>query len=187
MKPNLLVFEKENTQNSYINFAMKMKPSLNFSELSQEEKEGLLRRRDEMLQKIEKEIYDHYLDETNEDSWISDDEDDFPCRAEMTGNYYVGRESYSVCYLGEEGQHYRIKNGQYKYSHGDIFLPLDSPEITRAYQMIYSIRMTYHAPDGKERDYISFDFVAELRSLDDEILVEELGMDAITGADIGFD
>ena len=44
--------------------------------------------------------------------------------------------------------------------------------------------MTYYAPDGQERDYISFDFVAELYSLDDEIIVEELGMDAIAGADI---
>ena len=54
MKTKLLVFEKENTENSYINFSMKMKPSLNFCDLSEEEKEGLLRRRDEMLQKIQK-------------------------------------------------------------------------------------------------------------------------------------
>lgn len=184
MKPNLLVFEKENTENGYINFSMKMKPSLNFCDLSEEEKEGLLRRRDEMLQKIEKKIYDDYLDETNENSYISDDEDDFPCRAEMTGNYYVGSEYYRSCFLGEGGRHYSIKNGQYKYSHGDIFLPLDSPEVTRAYQIVFSIRMTYYAPDGQERDYVSFDFETELYSLDDEIIVEELGMDAIVGADI---
>ena len=73
MKPNLLIFEKENTENDYINFSMKMKPSLSFRDLSQEEKEGLLKRREEMLQKIQKEIYDNYLDETNENSCISDD------------------------------------------------------------------------------------------------------------------
>ena len=102
----------------------------------------------------------------------------------MTGNYYVGRESYSICFLGEDGQHYIIKNGQYKYSHGDIFLPLESPEVKRAYQIIFSIRMTYYAPDGQERDYISLDFEAELYSLDDGLMVEELGMDAIAGADV---
>ncbi|MDE6620076.1 MAG: hypothetical protein K2K74_06240 [Lachnospiraceae bacterium] len=52
------------------------------------------------------------------------------------------------------------------------------------YQIIFSIRMTYYAPDGQERDYVSFDFETELYSLDDEIIVEELGMDAIIGADI---
>ena len=136
------------------------------------------------FKRFRKKIYDNYLDETNENSYISDDEDDFPCRAEMTGNYYVGSEYYRSCFLGEDGQHYSIKNGQYKYSHGDIFLPLDSPEVKRAYQIILSIRMTYYAPDGQERDYVSFDFETELYSLDDEIIVEELGMDAIVGADI---
>lgn len=61
---------------------------------------------------------------------------------------------------------------------------MDSPEVKRAYQIIFSIRMTYYAPDGQERDYVSFDFETELYSLDDEIIVEELGMDAIIGADI---
>lgn len=46
--------------------------------------------------------------------------------------------------------------------------------------------MTYYAPDGQERDYISLDFETELYSLDDEMSVEELGMDAIVGADIEF-
>lgn len=88
--------------------------------------------------------------------------------------------------MGEGGRHYSIENGQYKYSHGDTFLPLDSPEVRRAYQIIFSIRMTYNAPDGQERDYISLDFETELYSLDDEMSVEELGMDAIVGADIEF-
>lgn len=184
MKPNLLIFETENTENDYINFSMKMKPNLSFRDLSQEEKEGLLKRRDEMLQKIQKKIYDNYLDETNECSFASDDEDEFPCRTEMTGNYYVGRESYSACFLGEGGRHYIVKNGQYKDAHKDIFLPLDSPEVKRAYQIIFQIRMTYHTPDGQERDYISVDLVADLYSLDDEISVEELGMECIVGADI---
>ena len=61
---------------------------------------------------------------------------------------------------------------------------MDSPEVKRAYQIIFSIRMTYYAPDGQERDYISLDFEAELYSLDDEIMVEELGMGAVAGADV---
>ena len=53
---------------------------------------------------------------------------------------------------------------------------MDSPEVKRAYQIIFSIRITYYAPDGQERDYISLDFEAEMYSLDDSIIKEFLSL-----------
>lgn len=184
MKPNLIIFERENVNNDYITFSDRMKPRVKYENLSDSEMEKLLERRAEILQKIEAVIYECFLDEQNNDSLASDG-DWFPDRTVLTGNYYIGTESYLQCFKGKNGHPYDIKNGKYRDlweqdadGHCNSFLPLDSDEITRGYQIIIEVRMT-SCKNGKEADYLGVDLTAEFDSLDEELDFEILGTDCI--------
>ena len=63
-RPNLIVFEKENVDNDYANFELKIKPRISIDDdFPQEVYQLLVRRRKEMLEQIEEIIFSNYLDE----------------------------------------------------------------------------------------------------------------------------
>lgn len=184
MKPTLLIFDKENPNNDPVDFFTQMKPRTKFEDLSQKEIDFFLKKRPEILQKIEALIHTDYLDETTA-TLSFDDEDEFPCRKVMTGNYYIESESYSVSFWGKNGHPYDIKNGQYRdlwardeNGYYTNYLPLHSEEVIKGFQIIFTVHFTYN-DDGEERDYMSLDFSADLHSLEDEIEFEILGMEGL--------
>ena len=67
-RPNLIVFEKENVDNEYANFELKIKPRISIDDgFTQEAYQRLAGRRKEILEQIEEIIFRNYLDETSED------------------------------------------------------------------------------------------------------------------------
>ena len=110
--------------------------------------------------------------------------DSFPDIRYLTGNYYVGDESYGYIYRDRQGFAYHIKNGQFRYKHHngkewvEDFLPLDSPEITRYYQILFSLHLTGNE-SGQEEDYMGLDLEAEFLALDDPVEFEILSYDVI--------
>lgn len=184
MRPKLLVFHKENTKNEYITFTKQMEPKLEFETVSSEVVEALQQRKEEILQKIEKLLYDHFLDDTNEDSLASDGEW-FPDRTRLTGRYYIGTESYYSSFRGINGHPYDITDGQYRdlWEQDDdgnscSFLPLSSNNVVPGYQIMIEVRMTSFEK-GTEDDYLGVDFTADLLTLDGELDFEILGTDSI--------
>lgn len=87
-RPNLIVFEKENVDNEYANFELKIKPRISIDDgFTQEAYQRLAGRRKEILEQIEEIIFRNYLDETSED--LASEIDSFPDIRYFTGNYYV--------------------------------------------------------------------------------------------------
>ena len=85
-RPKLIVFEKENIDNDYANFELKIKPRISIDEgFSQEAYQLLAGRRKEMLEQIEEIIFSNYLDEDSED--LASEIDSFPDIRYFTGNY----------------------------------------------------------------------------------------------------
>lgn len=183
VRPHLLVFERENTENTYITLEDRMKPRVKLDDgITQEEYQALAARREEMIRLAEEILWRNYLDPESDD--LMSEEGTFPDIRYLTGNYYVGDESYQYIYRDSRGFAYHIKDGRFRYKHHngkewvEDFLPLDSPEITRYYQILWSLRCTGNE-DGEEQDYMGLDLEAELLALDAPIEFEILSHDVI--------
>ena len=112
-RPKLIVFEKENVDNNYANFELKIKPRISIDEgFPQEAYQLFAKRRNEMLKQIEEIIFRNYLDETSED--LASEIDSFPDIRYFTGNYYVVYESYGFNYRDKNYRSYHIKDGKYR-------------------------------------------------------------------------
>ncbi len=177
-RPNLIVFEKENVDNNYASFELKIKPRISIDDgFPQDAYHFLAGRRKEMLEQIEEIIFRNYLDENSED--LASEVDSFPDIRYFTGNYYVVYESYSFSYRDSNYRPYHIKNGQYRNvsykgnERKESYLPLDSDEIKTYYNIFIQIGLTGNE-NGQEEDYMSLDMVAEIASLDDKIELEVL-------------
>lgn len=177
-RPNLIVFEKENVDNEYANFELKIKPRISIDDgFTQEAYQRLAGRRKEILEQIEEIIFRNYLDETSED--LSSEVGSFPDIRYFTGNYYVVYESYGFTYRDNNHRPYHIKNGQYRNvsykgnERQENYLPLDSAGITKYYNIFIQVGLT-GIESGQEEDYMSLDLVAEIASLDDKIEFEVL-------------
>ena len=177
-RPKLIVFEKENVDNDYASFDLKIKPRISIEDgFPQEAYQLLAGRRKEMLEQIEEIIFRNYLDEDSED--LASEIDSFPDIRYFTGSYYVVYESYGFTYRDHNHRPYHIKNGQYRnVSHKgnerqENYLPLDSNEIIKYYKIFIQVGLT-GIESGQEEDYMSLDLVAEIASLDDEIEFEVL-------------
>ena len=183
VRPHLLVFERENTENTYITLEDRMKPRVKLDDgITQEEYQALAARREEMIRLAEEILWRNYLDPESDD--LMSEEGAFPDIRYLTGNYYVGDESYQYIYRDSRGFAYHIKDGRFRYKHHngkewvEDFLPLDSPEITRYYQILWGLRCTGNE-DGEEQDYMGLDLEAELLALDAPIEFEILSHDVI--------
>ncbi len=177
-RPNLIVFEKENVDNDYANFELKIKPRISIDDgFPQEAYQCFAGRRKEMLEQIEEIIFRNYLDETSED--LSSEVGSFPDIRYFTGNYYVVYESYGFAYRDNHHRPYHIKNGQYRNvsykgnERQESYLPLDSDEITKYYNIFIQVGLT-GMESGQEEDYMSLDLVTEIASLEDEFEFEVL-------------
>lgn len=182
-RPHLLIFERENTGNTYITLEDQMKPRVKLDGgITQEEYQALAARREELIRLAEDILWRNYLDPESDD--LMSEEDSFPDIRYLTGNYYIGGESYGYIYRDKRGFAYHIKNGQFRYKHHngkewvEDYLPLDSPEITRYYQILWSLRCTGDEGEG-EQDYMGLDLEAEFLALDDPIEFEVLSHDFI--------
>ena len=183
VRPHLLVFERENTENTYITLEDRMKPRVKLDDgITQEEYQALAARREEMIRLAEEILWRNYLDPESDD--LMSEEGAFPDIRYLTGNYYVGDETYQYIYRDSRGFAYHIKDGRFRHKHHngkewvEDFLPLDSPEITRYYQILWSLRCTGNE-DGEEQDYMGLDLEAELLALDAPIEFEILSHDVI--------
>ena len=183
VRPHLLVFERENTENTYITLEDRMKPRVKLDDgITQEEYQALAARREEMIRLAEEILWRNYLDPESDD--LMSEEGAFPDIRYLTGNYYVGDESYQYIYRDSRGFAYHIKDGRFRYKHHngkewvEEWLPMDSPEITRYYQILWSLRCTGNE-DGEEQDYMGLDLEAELLALDAPIEFEILSHDVI--------
>ena len=177
-RPKLIVFEKENVDNDYANFELKIKPRISIDEgFPQEAYQILAKRRNEMLEQIEEIIFRNYLDETSED--LASEVDSFPDIRYFTGNYYVVYESYGFTYRDKNYRPYHMKDEQYRNvsykgnERKESYLPLDSDEITKYYKIFIQVGLT-GTENGQEEDYMSLDLVAEIASPDDKIEFEVL-------------
>ena len=177
-RPNLIVFEKENVDNDYANFELKIKPRISIDDgFPQEAYQRLAGRRKEMLEQIEEIIFRNYPDETSED--LSSEVGSFPDIRYFTGNYYVVYESYGFTYRDKNHRPYHIKNGQYRNvsykgnERQENYLPLDSAGITKYYNIFIQVGLT-GIESGQEEDYMSLDLVTEIASLEDEFEFEVL-------------
>lgn len=183
IRPRRIVFEKENTQNTYITWEDQMKPRIKLDDsITPEEYQALAARWEEMLKLAEDILWHNYLDPDSGD--LLSEEDSFPDIRYLTGNYYVGDVSYSYTYRDRDGRAYHIKEGRLRHKHhnGKEWLEewqeLDSPEITRRYQLLLCLRLTGNE-GGKEEDYMGLDLTAELDTLDSPIEFEILSHNVI--------
>lgn len=176
-RPKQVVFEKENVDNEYADFELKIKPRLSIDDgFPQGGYQLLAKRRNEMSEQIEAIIFSNYFDETSED--LASEIDSFPDIRYFTGNYYVVYESYSVTQDNNYRPYY-LKDGQYKKvsykgnERKEFYLPLDSNEITKYDNIFIRVGLT-GAERGKEDDYMSLNLVTEIASLDEEFEFEVL-------------
>ena len=76
-RPKQVVFEKENVDNEYADFELKIKPRLSIDDgFPQGGYQLLAKRRNEMSEQIEAIIFSNYFDETSED--LASEIDSFP-------------------------------------------------------------------------------------------------------------
>lgn len=181
--PHQIIFEKENTENTYISWEDKMKPRIKLDDgITFEEYQALASRWDEMLSLAEEIIWRNYLNPKSDE--LMSEVDSFPDIRYLTGNYYVGDVSYGYVYRDKEHRPYQIKEERFRHKHHNgkewvsEWLPLDSPEITRYYQILLSLRLTGDE-NGMEEDYMGLDLEAELVKLDDTLEFEILSHDVI--------
>ena len=183
IRPRRIVFEKENTQNTYITWEDQMKPRIKLDDgITPEEYQALAARWEEMLKLAEEILWHNYLDPDSDD--LLSEEDSFPDIRYLTGNYYVGDVSYGYPYRDGDGRAYHIKEGRLRHKHhnGKEWLEewqdLDSPEITRRYQLLLCLRLTGNE-GGQEEDYMGLDLTAELDTLGSPIEFEILSHNVI--------
>lgn len=181
--PHRIIFEKENTENTYISWEDKMKPRIDLDDgITQEEYQALAARWEEMLSLAEEIIWQNYLNPKSGD--LMSEVDSFPDIRYLTGHYYVGDVSYGYIYRDKKYQAYHIKEGRLRHKHHngkewlEEWLPLDSPEITRYYQILLSLHLTGDE-SGKEEDYMGLDLEAEFVELSDPLEFEILSHDVI--------
>ena len=181
--PHRIIFEKENTENTYISWEDKMKPRIDLDDgITQEEYQALAARWEEMLSLAEEIIWQNYLNPKSDD--LMSEVDSFPDIRYLTGHYYVGDVSYGYIYRDKKYRAYYIKEGRLRHKHHngkewlEEWLPLDSPEITRYYQILLSLHLTGDE-SGKEEDYMGLDLEAEFVELSDPLEFEILSHDVI--------
>lgn len=181
--PHQIIFEKENTENTYISWKDKMKPRICLEDgITQEEYQAMASRWDEMLSLAEEIIWQYYLNPQSDN--IMSEVDSFPDIRYLTGNYYVGDVSYGYVYRDKKYNPYQIKEGKlrHKYHNGkewvSEWLPPDSPEITRYYKIVLHLRLT-DDENGEERDYMGLDLIAEFAELGDALEFDILSHDVI--------
>lgn len=181
--PHRIIFEKENTENTYISWEDKMKPRIDLDDgITQEEYQALAARWEEMLSLAEEIIWQNYLNPKSDD--LMSEVDSFPDIRYLTGHYYVGDVSYGYIYRDKKYQAYHIKEGRLRHKHHngkewlEEWLPLDSPEITRYYQILLSLHLTGDE-SGKEEDYMGLDLEAEFVELSDPLEFGILSHDVI--------
>jgi hypothetical protein len=181
--PHRIIFEKENTENTYISWEDKMKPRIDLDDgITQEEYQALAARWEEMLSLAEEIIWQNYLNPKSDD--LMSEVDSFPDIRYLTGHYYVGDVSYGYIYRDKKYRAYHIKEGRLRHKHHngkewlEEWLPLDSPEITRYYQILLSLHLTGDE-SGKEEDYMGLDLEAEFVELSDPLEFEILSHDVI--------
>lgn len=181
--PHQIIFEKENTENTYISWKDQMKPCIRLEDgITREEYRAMASRWDEMLSLAEEIIWRYYLNPKSDD--LMSEVDSFPDIRYLTGNYYVGTVSCGYVYRDKKHNPYQIKDDrlQYKYHNGkewvSEWLPPDSPEITRYYRILLTLRLTGDE-DGEEKDYMGLDLIAEFVDLDDPLEFEILSHDVI--------
>lgn len=160
-----------------------MKPRIDLDDgITQEEYRALASRWDEMLSLAEEIIWRNYLNPKSDD--LMSEVNSFPDIRFLTGDYYVGDVSYGYIYRDKKYQAYHIKEGRLRHKHHNgkewvsEWLPLDSPEITRYYQILLSLRLTGDE-GGEEDDYMGLDLEAEFLKLDDPLEFEILSHDVI--------
>ncbi len=182
-RPCRIVFEKENTENTYITLEDGMKPRVKREDsLTDQEYQALTARWEEMLALAEEILWHNYLDPDSDD--LLSEEDSFPDIRYLTGNYYVGDVSYGCSYRDQDGRAYHIKEGRLRHKHhnGKEWLEewqeLDSPEITRRCRILLSLSLTGNE-NGTEEDYMGLDLIAELDTPDSPIEFEILSHDVI--------
>lgn len=183
VRPHRIVFEKENPENTYIRWEDKMKPRIKLDDgITQEEYQALAARREEMLALAEEILWKNYLDPNSDD--LMSEVDSFPDIRYLTGNYYVGDVSYGYTYRDRKYQAYHVKEGRLRHKHHngkewlEEWLDLDSPEITRRWQIFLTLHLTGDE-NGQEQDYMGLDLTAELDRLDSPIEFEILSHDVI--------
>ena len=181
--PHRIIFEKENTENTYISWEDKMKPRIDLDDgITQEEYQALAARWEEMLSLAEEIIWQNYLNPKSDD--LMSEVDSFPDIRYLTGHYYVGDVSYGYIYRDKKYRAYHIKEGRLRHKHHngkewlEEWLPLDSPEITRYYQILLSLHLTGDE-SGKEEDYMGLDLEAEFVELSDPLEFGILSHDVI--------
>ena len=181
--PHRIIFEKENTENTYISWEDKMKPRIDLDDgITQEEYQALAARWEEMLSLAEEIIWQNYLNPKSDD--LMSEVDSFPDIRYLTGHYYVGDVSYGYIYRDKKYRAYHIKEGRLRHKHHngkewlEEWLPLDSPEITRYYQILLSLHLTGDE-SGKEEEYMGLDLEAEFVELSDPLEFEILSHDVI--------
>ena len=182
-RPRQIIFEKENTENTYITWEDKMKPRIRLDDgIAQDEYQALAARWNEMLALAEEILWRSYLYPNSED--LMSEVDSFPDIRYLTGNYYVGDVSYGYIYRDTRGSAYHVKEGRLRHKHhnGKEWLEewqeLDSPEITRRCRILLSLSLTGNE-NGTEEDYMGLDLIAELDTPDSPIEFEILSHDVI--------
>ena len=181
--PHRIIFEKENTENTYISWEDKMKPRIDVDDgVTMEEYRAMAARWEEMLSLAEEIVWRNYLNPKSDD--LMSEVDSFPDIRSLTGNYYVGDVSYGYVHRDKKHRPYQMKDGRlrHKYHNGKEWvaewLPLDSPEITRYYRILLHLRLTGDE-NGEERDYMGLDLITEFVKLDDPLEFEILSHDVI--------
>lgn len=171
--PHQIIFEKENAENTYISWEDRMKPRIKLDDgITQEEYQALAARWKEMLSLAEEIIWRNYLNPKSDD--LMSAVNSFPDIRYLTGNYYVGDVSYGYVYRDKKYRPYHIKEGRLRHKHHngkewvEEWLPSDSPEITRYYQILFSLHLTGDE-SGEEEDYMGLDLEAEFLKLDDPL------------------
>lgn len=183
VRPHQIIFEKENTENTYISWKDKMKPRIEVDDgITPEEYQMIVSRWDEMLSLAEEIIWWNYLNPESDD--LMSEVDSFPDIRFLTGNYYVGEVCYGYGYRDKKHQTYQIEDGRLcnEYHNGKEWvkewLPLDSPEITKYYEIMLCLRLTGDE-GGKEDDYMGLDLIAELEELSASLEFEILSHNVI--------
>lgn len=79
VRPHQIIFEKENTENTYITWEEKMKPRINLDDgITTEEYQAMASRWDEMLSLAEEIIWQCYLNPNSEDIMSEVDSSRYP-------------------------------------------------------------------------------------------------------------
>lgn len=96
---NLITFKNENVDNKYIQFEQQMAPRIQYENVSEADKAAFKERHDEIIEIVKQAVAEYLHDER-----LCYYDEDFPNWNDLTGNYYIGDESYWV----EEDQSIKV-------------------------------------------------------------------------------